>query len=142
MMVLGKSNFGFRYRSIIQFLPLWSMDDKAEAEPKTVLAKYYQSRNSIQIRTDQFDASNALKKIAQSARKFNAAAPEQRQDGFENTEIYCYHGSSFSGQYRTTKCIPLLELTVFIVLQIEVPKRNCHLPSDSLRRCRYPEFVR
>ena len=41
-MVLGENSFWFRFRSAIQFLPLWSMDDKAEAEPKTVLGtKYY-----------------------------------------------------------------------------------------------------
>ena len=40
-MVLGDSNFEFRFRSIIQFLLLWSMDDKAEAEFKIALAKYY-----------------------------------------------------------------------------------------------------
>ena len=28
-------------RSIMQFLPLWSMDDKAEAEPKTAVAEHY-----------------------------------------------------------------------------------------------------
>ena len=41
-MVLGESSFWFRFPFIIQFLPLWSMDDKAEAEPKIVLAKYYE----------------------------------------------------------------------------------------------------
>ena len=40
-MVLGESSFWFRFRSTIQFLPLWSMDVKAEAEPKPLLAKYY-----------------------------------------------------------------------------------------------------
>ena len=40
-MVLGNSNFYFRFHSVIQFFPLWSMDDKTEAEPKTALAKYY-----------------------------------------------------------------------------------------------------
>ena len=43
-MVLGDSNFYFRFRSIIQFLPLWYMDDKAEAEIKTALAKYHQNK--------------------------------------------------------------------------------------------------
>ena len=33
MLVLGESSFRVRFRSVIQFLPLWSMDDKAEAEP-------------------------------------------------------------------------------------------------------------
>ena len=41
VMVLGESSFWFRFRSTIQFLPLWSMDDKAEAEPRPLLAKYY-----------------------------------------------------------------------------------------------------
>ena len=41
MIVLGESSFWFRFPSIIQFFTLWSMDDKAEAEPKTALAKYY-----------------------------------------------------------------------------------------------------
>ena len=40
-MVPGESSFWFPFRSTIQFLPLWSMDDKAEAEPKPLLAKYY-----------------------------------------------------------------------------------------------------
>ena len=40
MLVLGDSNFCFRFRFIIQFLPLSSMDNKAETEPKTALAKY------------------------------------------------------------------------------------------------------
>ena len=30
------------WRCLIQFLPLWSTDDRAEAEPKTPFAKYYQ----------------------------------------------------------------------------------------------------
>ena len=34
--VLGDSSFWFRFRSLIQFLPLWSMDDKAETEPNTI----------------------------------------------------------------------------------------------------------
>ena len=38
--VLGENSFWFRFRSTIQFLPLWSMDDKAEVEPKIALAKY------------------------------------------------------------------------------------------------------
>ena len=42
MRVLDESSFWFRFRSIIQFLQLWSMADKAEAEPKTALSKYYQ----------------------------------------------------------------------------------------------------
>ena len=42
LMVLGDSNLYFRFRSTIQFLPLWLMDDKAEAEIKTALAKYHQ----------------------------------------------------------------------------------------------------
>ena len=33
-MVLVKSKFWFRFRLFIQFLPLWSMNDKAEAEQK------------------------------------------------------------------------------------------------------------
>ena len=41
-MVLGESNFLFRFRLFIQFLPLWSMDEKVEAEPNTAVAKYYQ----------------------------------------------------------------------------------------------------
>ena len=41
-MVLVDSNFEFRFRSIMQFSPLWSMDDKAEVEPKITLDKYYQ----------------------------------------------------------------------------------------------------
>ena len=39
MIVLDEGTFWFRFRSIIQFLALWSMDEKAEAEPKTSLAK-------------------------------------------------------------------------------------------------------
>ena len=39
--VLGENSFWFRFRFTIQFLPLWSIDDKAEAEPKTAPAKYY-----------------------------------------------------------------------------------------------------
>ena len=39
-MVLVDSNFLFRFRFIIQMLPLRSMDDK---EPKIVLNKYYLS---------------------------------------------------------------------------------------------------
>ena len=35
MIVLVESSFWLRFRSTIQFLPLWSMDDKAEAEPKS-----------------------------------------------------------------------------------------------------------
>ena len=42
MRVLDESSFWFRLRSIVQFLPLWSKDDKAEAEPQTALDKYYQ----------------------------------------------------------------------------------------------------
>ena len=41
-MVLYDSNFWFRFRSIIQFLPLWSMDDNAEAEQKNAVDQYYQ----------------------------------------------------------------------------------------------------
>ena len=41
VIVLGEGTFWFRFRSIIQFLALWSMDEKAEAEPKTALDKYY-----------------------------------------------------------------------------------------------------
>ena len=41
-MVLGDSSFWFRFRSIMLVLLLWSMDDKAEAEPKTALAEWYQ----------------------------------------------------------------------------------------------------
>ena len=37
-MVLGDSYFEFRFRSII---PLWSMDDRAEAEFKIAVAKYH-----------------------------------------------------------------------------------------------------
>ena len=47
LMALGKSSFRFRFRPIIQFLPMWSMDDKAEGEPKTVLAKYYRFYTSF-----------------------------------------------------------------------------------------------
>ena len=35
-------NIDGTWRSLIQFLPLWSMEDKAEAEPKTPFVKYYQ----------------------------------------------------------------------------------------------------
>ena len=42
-MVLGESNFEFRFRSIILFLPLLSMDEKQETEPKSALAKYDRS---------------------------------------------------------------------------------------------------
>ena len=41
MIVLGDGNFWFRFHLFIQFLALWSMDEKAEAEPKIALAKYY-----------------------------------------------------------------------------------------------------
>ena len=40
-MVLGDSKFEFRFRSSIQFLPLWSMDDRAEAEFRIAVAKYH-----------------------------------------------------------------------------------------------------
>ena len=30
----SREQFGFRFRLFIQFLPLWSMDDKVEAELK------------------------------------------------------------------------------------------------------------
>ena len=43
IIVHGEGNFWFRFRSIIQFLPLWSIDDKAEADPKTALAQFYKS---------------------------------------------------------------------------------------------------
>ena len=39
MIVLGKGNFWFRFCLFIQFLTLCSMDEKAEAEPKTALDK-------------------------------------------------------------------------------------------------------
>ena len=49
MIVLGEGNFWFRFRLFIQFLALWSMDEKvgkvdnrAEAEFKIALVKYYQ----------------------------------------------------------------------------------------------------
>ena len=49
MIVLGEGNFWFRFRLFIQFLTLWSMgekvgklDNRAEAEFKIALAKYYQ----------------------------------------------------------------------------------------------------
>ena len=42
LIVLGEGNFWFRFRLFIQFLPLWSMDEKSEAKPKIALAKYDQ----------------------------------------------------------------------------------------------------
>ena len=43
LIVLIKSSFWFRFRFFfIHFLPLESMDEKAEAEPKIALDKYYQ----------------------------------------------------------------------------------------------------
>ena len=39
LIVLGKGNFWFYFRLFIQFLALWSMDEKAES--KIALAKYY-----------------------------------------------------------------------------------------------------
>ena len=50
VIVLSESSFWFRFRSVIQFLPLWSMDDKAEAELKTVFAKYYEPIHCVQRR--------------------------------------------------------------------------------------------
>ena len=41
MILLVQSSFWFRFRCIIQFLPLWSVNDRAEAEFKIVVAKYY-----------------------------------------------------------------------------------------------------
>ena len=48
LIVLGEGNFWFCFRLFIQFLALWSMDEKmgkldnrAEAEFKTALAKYH-----------------------------------------------------------------------------------------------------
>ena len=47
MIVLGKSNFEFRFRSIIQYSHFlihrpqcWKLDEKAEVEPKITLTKY------------------------------------------------------------------------------------------------------
>ena len=40
VIVLSDISFWFRFRSIIQFLAPWSVDDKAEAELKTVVVKY------------------------------------------------------------------------------------------------------
>ena len=39
--VLVERNFWFRFRFIIQFSPMWSIDDKAETELKIALDKYY-----------------------------------------------------------------------------------------------------
>ena len=39
--VLVQSNFSFRFGFIIQFSPLQSMDDEAEAEPKIAVDNYY-----------------------------------------------------------------------------------------------------
>ena len=51
MVVLGEANFWFRFRLFIEFLTLWSMDEKLgklvnreEAEFKIALAKHYQSQ--------------------------------------------------------------------------------------------------
>ena len=41
MIVLGEGNVWFRFHLFIPFLALWSMDEKAKAEPKFALAKYY-----------------------------------------------------------------------------------------------------
>ena len=41
MVVLVKNNFLFGFQFVIQFLPLSSMDEKEEAEPKIALDKYY-----------------------------------------------------------------------------------------------------
>ena len=40
IVVLIEGSFWFRFHSIIQFLPLWSILDKAEAEPKIAVDKY------------------------------------------------------------------------------------------------------
>ena len=45
MIILGESSFWFCFRSVIQFLPFWAMDDKAQAETKIALAKYYLWKN-------------------------------------------------------------------------------------------------
>ena len=34
MIVLGEGNFWFRFRLFVQFLVLWSMDEKVEVEPE------------------------------------------------------------------------------------------------------------
>ena len=36
LIVLGEGIFWFRFRLFIQFLALWSMDEKAEAEPTQI----------------------------------------------------------------------------------------------------------
>ena len=43
VIVLGEGNLWYRFCLFIQFLPLWSMDEKAEAEPKIALAKHCHS---------------------------------------------------------------------------------------------------
>ena len=49
MIVLVKSSFWFRFRLFIQPLALWSIDEKAEAEPKVALGEYYQSVYIVRI---------------------------------------------------------------------------------------------
>ena len=81
-----------------QILNLWCRRSSLSRDTKEKQNGAKKWRNAIQTRNDQFDASNALKQIAHCARKFNAVARKQRQDSFENTEIYCHPVSLFSGQ--------------------------------------------